>query len=371
MAKKIYIIAGEASGDLHGANLVKALLRRQPDLEIRAWGGDLMQAAGADVVKHYRDLAFMGFAEVLMNIRTIMRNFEFCRRDISTFDPDAVIFIDYPGFNLRMAKWAHGQNIKTFYYISPQIWAWKQGRVEQIKQFVDRVFCVLPFEKAFYEKFGYKADFVGHPLLDEMNEQYSETEQSIRERLKLGNQPIIALLPGSRKQEIRTKLPVMLEAAAQFPDHLCIIAGAPGQSQEAYAPYLKNNNTRLVFGETYALMRIARAGMITSGTATLEAALFRLPQVVCYKANSISYAIAKRLIKVKFISLVNLILDREAVKELIQHEMTPQRIGEELHGLLNEGHRRQTILADYDQLHHILGGPGASERTATEVLKSL
>lgn len=371
MAKKIYIIAGEASGDLHGANLVKALLHKQSDMQIRAWGGDLMQAAGADVVKHYRDLAFMGFAEVLMNIRTIMRNFEYCRQDISAFAPDAVIFIDYPGFNLRMAKWAHQQKIRTFYYISPQIWAWKQGRVEQIKQFVDRVFCVLPFEKAFYEKFGYKADFVGHPLLDEINQEHSETVQSIRERLQLGTQPVIALLPGSRKQEINSKLPVMLEAAAHFPDHLCIIAGAPGQSKAAYEPYLKNNNIRLVFGETYALMRIARAGMITSGTATLEAALFRLPQVVCYKANAISYAIAKRLIKVKFISLVNLILDREAVKELIQQEMTPQRIAEEMQGLLHDGPRRANIMADYDQLHHILGGPGASERTATEVLKSL
>lgn len=368
--KRLYIIAGEASGDLHGGNLVKALKAKAP-LEIRGWGGDRMEAAGAHIVKHYRELAFMGFAEVILNIRTILRNFKICKADIEAFQPDALVLIDYPGFNLRMAEWAHQKGIKVYYYISPQIWAWKQGRVEKIKKYVDRMFCVLPFEKAFYARFDYQADFVGHPLLDELQQTKQDDDSGFRQRLGIGDAPIIGLFPGSRKQEISTMLPVMLEAASHFPQHVCIIAGAPGQTADTYAPYLEGNSIKLVFGETYSIMRFARAGLVTSGTATLEAGLFRMPQAVCYRGNAISYAIARRLVKIKYISLVNLVLDRPAVNELIQHDMTAAKLRSTLANLLSDTPERRQLLSDYHELALALGGGGASERTANEVLKSL
>jgi lipid-A-disaccharide synthase len=368
--KKLYIIAGEASGDLHGGNLVKAL-KAKALLEIRGWGGDRMEAAGATIVKHYRELAFMGFAEVIMNIRTILRNFKTCKADIEAFGPDAIILIDYPGFNLRMAEWAHSRGIKVYYYISPQIWAWKQSRVEKVKKFVDRMFCVLPFEQAFYARFGYSADFVGHPLLDELQHTRADSDSDFRKRLGIEEAPIIGLFPGSRKQEISTMLPVMLDAARHFPDHVCVIAGAPGQTKDTYAPYLSDHKVKLAFGETYSIMRYARAGLVTSGTATLEAGLFKLPQAVCYKGNAISYAIARRLVKVKYISLVNLVLDRPAVRELIQHDMTAGMLRDTLAALLHDTPERKHLLEEYDALAVALGGGGASERTANEVLKSL
>lgn len=366
------MIAGEASGDLHGANLIKALRQINERCEIRCWGGDQMQAAGAEVVKHYRDLAFMGFVEVIANIGTIMRNFAFCRADIESFQPDVLILIDYPGFNLRMAKWAHEKGIRVFYYISPQIWAWKQSRVHDIKRTVDEMYCVLPFEKAFYERFNYPVHFVGHPLLDAVADLQSESEEAWRARNKLGNKPIIALLPGSRKQEISTMLPVMLAACKRFANNYSVIvAGAPGQEAQFYASFIQENDAELLFGETYSILRFARAGMVTSGTATLEAALFKMPQVVCYKGSSISYAIAKRLVKVKYISLVNLILDRPAVREMIQGDMNENSVSAELDALLHDSQKRKEIEDAYEALRDALGGQGASKRTAMLMLKSL
>ncbi len=367
---KLYIIAGEASGDLHGSNLIKALRAQEPNLHVRCWGGDMMQQQGGEVVKHYRDLAFMGFIEVVMNLRTIARNLKFCKEDILQYKPDAIVLIDYPGFNLRIAEWAKEHGIKVFYYISPQIWAWKQNRVHKIKKCVDRMFVVLPFEKDFYKKFDYDVSFVGHPLLDVISETNRDFEKFVSEN-HLPNKPIIALLPGSRKQEIATMLPIMLSVKNEFPNHLFVVAGAPGQAPEFYTPLLHNSDAKLIFGKTYGLLQHAQAGLVTSGTATLEAGLFQLPQVVCYKGSAISYHIAKRLIKIKYISLVNLILDRPAVLELIQHELNEKNLKTELNLLLNDTQRSSKMIADYKELHSKLGGPGASSRVANELLKIL
>jgi lipid-A-disaccharide synthase len=357
---RIYIISGEASGDLHGSNLVHEILKKSPDSTIHCWGGELMEKAGAKVVKHYRDLAFMGFIEVLFNLKTILRNIAFCKKDILEFKPDVLVLIDYPGFNLRIAEWAKDQGIRVVYYISPQIWAWKQGRVHKIKRCVDDMCVVLPFEKDFYTRFDYNAHFVGHPLLDEIAK-----DDSTREK-----QEIIALLPGSRKQEISAMLPIMLKAVENVGNYKCIIAGAPGMTADFYAPFIAGKNVELVFGKTYEVLKMAKAGLITSGTATLEAGLLKLPQVVCYKANKISYMIAKRLVKIKYISLVNLILDKPAVLELIQEDLNVENIRKELDALLNSESRKKQMADDYAALFERLGGVGASERTATIVLKT-
>jgi len=367
---KLYIIAGEASGDLHGANLIRQLVKQKPGIDIRCWGGDMMQQAGGQLVKHYRDLAFMGFAEVIMNLRTILNNLDFCKKDILAYKPEALVLIDYPGFNLRIAEWAKAQGITVFYYISPQIWAWKENRVHKIKRSVDRMFVVLPFEKDFYKKYNYDVSFVGHPLLDVISNSESDHARFKKEN-DLNDKGIIALLPGSRKQEISAMLPIMLSLKNEFAQYQFVIAGAPGQTAEYYAPFLVNDDVKIVFGKTYDLLRHANAALITSGTATLEAGLFRLPQVVCYKGNTLSYHIAKRLIKIKYISLVNLILDKEAVTELIQHDLNKKNIGDELRSLLTDEKRKAEMRRDYDVLHESLGGAGASERTATEMLKIL
>ena len=319
-----------------------------------------MEKAGAQVVKHYRELAFMGFIEVLFNLRTILRNIAFCKKDVLEFKPDVLVLIDYPGFNLRIAEWAKEQGIRVVYYISPQIWAWKQGRVHKIKKCVDDMCVVLPFEKDFYTRFNYNAHFVGHPLLDEIAKDDSTKEK----------QEIIALLPGSRKQEISAMLPIMLKAVENVGNYKCIIAGAPGMTADIYAPFIAGKNVELVFGKTYEVLKMAKAGLITSGTATLEAGLLKLPQVVCYKANKISYIIAKRLVKIKYISLVNLILDKPAVLELIQDDLNVENIRKELDALLNSESRKKQMAVDYDALYERLGGVGASERTASIVLKT-
>ena len=357
---RIYIIAGEASGDLHGSNLVHEILKKSPNSTIHCWGGELMEKAGAQVVKHYRELAFMGFIEVLFNLRTILRNIAFCKKDVLEFKPDVLVLIDYPGFNLRIAEWAKEQGIRVVYYISPQIWAWKQGRVHKIKKCVDDMCVVLPFEKDFYTRFNYNAHFVGHPLLDEIAKDDSTKEK----------QEIIALLPGSRKQEISAMLPIMLKAVENVGNYKCIIAGAPGMTADFYAPFIAGKNVELVFGKTYEVLKMAKAGLITSGTATLEAGLLKLPQVVCYKANKISYIIAKRLVKIKYISLVNLILDKPAVLELIQDDLNVENIRKELDALLNSESRKKQMASDYAALYERLGGVGASERTASIVLKT-
>jgi lipid-A-disaccharide synthase len=363
---KFYIIAGEASGDLHGGNLIKELIKQQPNMEIRCWGGDHMQTAGATLVKHFKDLAFMGFAEVLFNLRTILRNIAFCKSDIAAFEPDALVLIDYPGFNMRIATWAKNRGIPVFYYIPPQIWAWKQNRVHKIKRDVEKVFCVLPFERDFYQKFQCPMSFVGHPLLDAVQVKGDRAEFIHKHQLNDG--PLIALLPGSRTQEIQKMLPIMLTTLPQFPDYQFVIAGAPGQDLSRYQPYL-NDQVKIIFGDTYGLLQHAEAGLITSGTATLEAGLFQLPQVVCYKANPISYAIAKRIVKVKFISLVNLILDRPAVLELIQKDLNTEHLITELDALLHNPMRIAQMNSDYIALRNSLGGIGASARTAKEMLK--
>jgi lipid-A-disaccharide synthase len=363
---KYYVISGEASGDLHASNLVKAIRAREPHAEFRAWGGDLLAAQGATLVKHYRDLAFMGFVEVLQNLRTILRNIDFCKEDIAAWKPDALILVDYPGFNLRIAPYAKSLGIKVFYYISPQIWAWKQSRVHKIIASTDRVLAILPFEKAFYEKFGYDVDFVGHPLLDAVSQPAPKPE------LATGDErPIIAILPGSRKQEVSTKLPVMLACAAHFPAYRFVIAGAPSLPESYYREIMGDSRIEIVHNRTYGLLQMAHAALVTSGTATLETALFNVPEVVCYKANTISYHIAKRLVKVKFISLVNLILDREVVRELIQDEMNEKQMTEELRAILVGGSKREQILADYKILREQLGGSGASDKAAQAILKRL
>jgi len=357
---RFYVIAGEASGDLHGANLIKALRTKSPNIEVRAWGGDLMAAQGADVVKHYRDLAFMGFTEVVLNLRTILRNIAFCKKDLLDYKPDAVILIDYPGFNLRIAQFAKAHGIRVFYYISPQIWAWKESRVHSIKANVDHMMVILPFEKAFYARHGMEVTFVGHPLLDSIESANAPTVRADN---------LIALLPGSRRQEIKRMLPIMLEVARMHPNLRFVVAGAPSIPASFYASYMGEADVEVVFGQTHRLYREARAGLVTSGTATLEAALYGLPQVVCYRGGRLSYLIARTLIKVKYISLVNLIADREIVKELIQDDLRPARLSGELDRILDPDGAAQ-MTADYAQLRTLLGGPGASARTADEVLKN-
>lgn len=369
---KYYIIAGEASGDLHGGNLIKHLVASDPDADIRAWGGELMEAAGAKVVKHYRDLAFMGFAEVLANLSTIKRNFDFCKKDLLEFAPDVLILIDYPGFNLRMAKFAKQKGIRVFYYISPQIWAWKQGRVKQVKAYVDEMFVILPFEKAFYARFGVDVHYVGHPLADAV-EQYREDFPTRPEFLRkhgLDDRPIVALLPGSRKQEISTMLPVMIRAAHSLEDVNVIIAGAPSQDESFYRSIPEAADVEIISGATYQLLNYSAAAMVTSGTATLEAALFRVPQVVCYKAGWISYFIARSLVKIKYISLVNLIMGREVVRELIQGDMNVKTLKHAFADIAKDGPAREAMLKDYDTLYEKLGGGGASAKTAALMLKT-
>lgn len=369
---KYYVVAGEASGDLHGANLIKELKAKDPSFECRAWGGERMQAEGAEIIKHYKELAFMGFAEVIANLRTIFKNIKFCKQDILAYKPDVVILIDYPGFNLRIAEFLKENNIKVYYYISPQVWAWKQNRVKKIKRDVDQMFVILPFEKPFYEKFDYHVDYVGHPLIDEVErfKEISLSESEFKAQNTLSDKKIIALLPGSRTQEIKKKLPIMLSVVAHFPNYQFVIAGAPSQEEAFYNELTVGFNVPVIYGKTYNLLNNSHAALVTSGTATLETALFKVPQVVCYKGSAVSYHIAKRLIKVDYISLVNLILNEEAVKELIQAELNTENLLKELN-LILEGEKRKSVLIKYDNLINILGGKGASGKVADLMLKYL
>ena len=361
-----YIIAGEASGDLHGSNLIKELKKLDAEANFRCWGGDLMKAEGACLVKHYRELAFMGFTEVLFNLRTIFKNIIFCKKDILQNIPNVLILIDYPGFNLRIAEFAKTIGLKVFYYISPQIWAWKESRIHKIKRVVDKMFVILPFEKEFYQGFNYPVDFVGHPLLDAIG----DTENSINKLSVKNEKPIIALLPGSRKQEITKILPIMLMMEKHYSNFQFIIAGAPSHNIEFYQPFISNTEVQIVFNQTYQLLKIAKAALVTSGTATLETALLGVPEVVCYKGGAISFGIAKQLIKVKYISLVNLIMDEEIVKELIQSDFNEFNLKAELNNLLNH-ETRNKILSNYSLLTAKLGGPGASKKTADLMINYL
>lgn len=381
---KYYIIAGEASGDLHGSNLIKELRKQDTQADFRCWGGDLMQAAGGHIVRHYKDLAFMGFVEVLTNLRTIFRNLDFCKQDILEYRPDALILIDYPGFNLRIAKWAHAQRatsaqnssapgsqaalLKIIYYISPQVWAWKENRVKHIRETVDKMLVILPFEKEFYRKWNYAVEYVGHPLVEVI-----DGYQAPAGAIPTFEKPIVALLPGSRKQEILKKLPVMLEVSKAFPGYQFVVAQAPGQDQSFYkevlAPY---PDVAAVSNQTYPLLQRAHAACVTSGTATLETALFGVPEVVCYKGSSISYHIARRLIKVKYISLVNLIMDKPVVKELIQDDLTAANLHRELEAILDNPDRRRQLAHDYQALKTLLSQGGhASANAARSIVAYL
>ncbi|KGO94123.1 lipid-A-disaccharide synthase [Flavobacterium subsaxonicum] len=368
---KYYIIAGEASGDLHGANLMKELFKKDPMAEIRFWGGDLMQQTGGTLVKHYRDLAFMGFAEVVQNLKTILNNIKICKEDILAFKPDVLIFIDYPGFNMRIAKWAKPLGFKMHYYISPQIWAWKESRIKAIKRDVDHMYIILPFEKEFYEqKHNFAVEFVGHPLIDAIHNRKAADKEQFRKDNNLDDRPVIALLPGSRKQEIAKMLSLMLSVVDDFADYQFVIAGAPSQDYSFYKQFLTNERVHFISNQTYDLLSIAHAALVTSGTATLETALFKVPEVVCYKGGWISYQIAKRIITLKYISLVNLIMDKEVVKELIQEELNKKNIKTELTKILTPQYR-ENLLKQYDLLEKKLGGKGASEKTAALIIKHL
>jgi len=366
---RYYIIAGEASGDLHGSNLIKEIRKLDTDAAIRCWGGDRMQQAGGELVKHYRDLAFMGFIEVVKNLGTILQNLKFCKEDISRFQADALILIDYPGFNLRIAEWARAQGLKVIFYISPQVWAWKENRVKKMKQNIDKMLVILPFEKDYYKnKWNWEVEYVGHPLV-EVVDGFGLGVPGVA----LGDKPVIALLPGSRKQEILKKLPVMLAVSKFFPDYRFVVARAPGQEDSFYETLLQPYpGVGSVSDQTYALLKRSTAALVTSGTATLETALFGVPEVVCYKGSNISYQIAKRLIRVKYISLVNLIMDKLVVKELIQNDLTVENLRKELNELLNNESRKQQLKADYAALKELLSQGGhASAKAAGSIVAFL
>jgi lipid-A-disaccharide synthase len=377
---KYYIIAGEASGDLHGSNLIKELRLLDTAADIRCWGGDKMQAAGATLVKHYSALAFMGFVEVLKNLRTIFKNLADCKADITQYQPDALVLIDYPGFNLRIAAWAKRKGLRVIYYISPQVWAWKESRVRGIKKNVDKMLVILPFEKEFYKKWGFEVEYVGHPLVkvvDEFIANHPFSEYTVHSFINSSgvtiNTPIIAILPGSRQQEILTKLPIMLSVAKHFPDYHFVVAKAPGIEDDFYdallAPY---QNVSAVINQTYALLREAKAAIVTSGTATLETALFGVPEVVCYKGSAISFLIAKWLITIQYICLVNLIMNREVVKELIQEQLTEQNITSELKKILYDTGKQSQLKEDYAALKHLLSqGGNASANAASSIYRFL
>lgn len=377
---KYYIIAGEASGDLHGSNLIKELRLLDTAADIRCWGGDKMQAAGATLVKHYAELAFMGFIEVLKNLRTIFRNLSDCKADITEYQPDALVLIDYPGFNLRIAAWAKGKGLRVIYYISPQVWAWKEGRVRGIKKNVDKLLVILPFEKDFYKKWGLEVEYVGHPLVkvvDEFIANHPVSAFSIPSFLNSSGSavdtPIIALLPGSRQQEILAKLPIMLSVTKHFPEYHFVVAKAPGIKDDFYDALLEPyQNVSSVVDKTYSLLLEAKAAIVTSGTATLETALFGVPELVCYKGSAISFQIAKWLITIRYICLVNLIMNREVVKELVQEQLTEENITDELKKILGDGDKQFQLKQDYAALRNLLSlGGNASANAAYSIHRFL
>ncbi len=364
---KYYLVAGEASGDLHGANLMKALKNKDAEAQFRFFGGDLMLAEGGELVKHYADMAFMGFAEVVINLNTILKNLKTCKSDIAQWQPDVLILIDFPGFNLKIAEFAKANGILVCYYISPKVWAWNQKRVLKIKRIVDHLFCILPFEVDFYKTWGMQVDYVGNPLLDAVSA--FAPNPNFGEQHQLNDKKIIALLPGSRKQEISRLLPDMIAVAKNYPDYQFIVAGAPSFSLSYYQQYLKEDEIKVVFNATYNLLNHASAAIVASGTATLETALFSVPQIVVYKGNAISISIARVLVKIKFISLVNLIMDDAVVKELIQQDCNPKTIAEELDLMMNNTNYRNKMLANYKKLQERMGKAGASEKTADLIIK--
>lgn len=370
---KYYLIAGEASGDLHASNLMGGIKQADPQADFRFFGGDLMQAQGGTLVKHYRDMAFMGFLEVVQNLRTISKITDLCKSDIIEYNPDVLILVDYSGFNLRIAKFAKKAGIKVFYYIAPKVWAWNTKRVKKIRRDVDKLFIIFPFEMDFFTKHGVNVVYEGNPTLDAIQHKMGEipTFESFIAKNKLAQKPIIALVAGSRKQEVKYNLPVMLSEINRFPDYQFVIAGAPSLSADFYQKYTAGRNVQIVFNQTYSLLKCSTLAFVTSGTATLETALLDIPQVVCYKGNLISMLIAGAVKKVKYISLVNLNMNKEAVKELIQFNLTSNKLYNEASKLLPGGSKRQQMLADYATLHQMMGTPGASVRVGTRIVKEL
>ncbi|MTI32211.1 lipid-A-disaccharide synthase [Xanthovirga aplysinae] len=366
---KYYLIAGERSGDLHGSNLIKSLKKLDENAEFRAWGGDYMRDSGALLVNHYKDMAFMGALEVIKNLLTIRRLIRFCKEDILNYKPDVLVLIDYAGFNLRIAEFAKKNGVKVHYYISPKVWAWNQSRAWKIKRNVDRMFVILPFEKAFYEKYGFKVDYVGNPLLDAVRE--FKPDPGFRIQNQLDQRPIIAVLPGSRKQELKFIFGRMLEIINKFPAYQFVVAGVDNLPKSYYEPAKKHSNVKLVFGKTYDLLSQAHAAIVTSGTATLETALFEVPQVVCYKSTELEYQIGKRLIKVDFMSLVNLIAGKEVVKELLQHDLTAENLSKELEMAANEGEGREKIKNGYQEVKALLGDRKTSETLASLIFNAI
>lgn len=367
---KYYIIAGEASGDLHGSNLMKELKIIDNQADFRYWGGDLMKIQGGQIVKHYNELAFMGFWEVFKNLRTILKNLRFCKKDILEYKPDIVILIDYPGFNLKIAKQLYQKGIKIAYYISPQLWAWKKNRVHSIKKHVDKLHVILPFEKDFYKQFDYSVEFVGHPLVDAVNDNsvLQKPHPQIDHILKTDTRKIISILPGSRKQEISKMLPLMAKMANKYSDFQFVVAAVGWQSMEFYQSLCDCSKLKFVVDETYALLSESFAAIVTSGTATLETALFKVPQVVCYKSSTISYEIAKRVVKgIRYISLVNLIMNKTIVSELIQHDFHEKRLKKEIDKIIFDIDFRNKMMNQYNELETILGKGGASAKTAQSI----
>ena len=364
---KYYIIAGEASGDLHGSNLIKELKKLDNSSHFRCWGGDLMSQECNDLVKHYKDYSHMGFFEVFINLKKILNNLSFCKKDIKKYNPDVIIYVDFPGFNLRIAKWAKKNKFKNHFYISPQIWAWKQNRIKTIRKVIDRMYVILPFEKKFYSSINFNVHYVGHPLLDVIKTNNNEA-------LDLGQEKIIALLPGSRDQEIKKILPEMINIIKNFKNYSFYICAAPSQKRSTYLKYIKDKNiekVKIVENQTYEILSKSSAALVTSGTATLETALFKIPQVVCYKSSWISIIIGRFLLRnLKFISLVNLILDKEVVKELIQENLNEKNLTSELNSIL-EGDHRINMLKSYNELIDKLGNKGASEKTALKIFNYL
>ncbi len=369
---KYYIIAGEKSGDIHASNLVKGIIKHDEHAVIRGWGGDAMKNAGVEMVKHIHDLAFMGLVEVLFHLNTIRRNFKFAYSDIRSFNPDVLILVDFPGFNLRLAKYAFKHHIKVFFYISPTIWAWQTSRVYQIKKYVNKMFVILPFEKEFYKKYDVDVIYEGNPILDSIGEALENTEtlESFCQQNSLPPKPIVAILPGSRVQEIKKILPVICNTVSSFHDYSFVIAGLSFLPASLYEEFIHQKNVYIVYDKTYSLLHQATAAIVTSGTATLETALFHVPQVVCYKTNPLSYAIAKKLVKVKYVSLVNLILNKESVRELIQRELNVKNLTIELQRILDDSHRK-IILDDEHRLSSLIGEKGSSERIAKRMIELL
>lgn len=366
---KYYIIAGERSGDLHGSNLIKGILKQDSSAEIRAWGGDMMQAAGAEIVKHYKDLAFMGFFEVLQNLPTILGFLSFCKKDILQYQPDVVILIDYAGFNMRVAKFAKTNGFKTFYYISPKVWAWNQSRALNLKKFVDKLFVIFPFEKSFFKKYDYEVDYVGNPLFDAIAD-FKPTE-NFRKVARLGQKPIIALLPGSRKQEVEQMLAMMLSQVYEFPDYQFVVAAVSNLPRELYTRWQSIFPIKIVYDDAYNLLSVADAALVTSGTATLETALLNVPQVVCYRTSGITYQIVKRLIRVPYISLVNLIAEKKVVTELIQNDLTKEKLQIELSKITLDATGRNEQLEGYAAIREKMGTKGASEKAGSLMVNYL